>query len=131
MNCRQPDVCGVLFLISNMIYPRKYIIEQGQQCEIVSFLWERPGFNLWGIRVISLFLKFKMSAEIVYKTQSTLESQWVLQIGNDQVSIYQDDMMSLDVSIMKGDSAFMKKVKSVFNSSILFKEIKTEQKDQG
>ncbi|MCP4132676.1 MAG: hypothetical protein GY754_17050 [bacterium] len=108
-----------------MMYPRKYIIEQGEQCEIVSFFWEQPGYSLWGIRAIGLFLKLKMNGKIIHKTQSALESQWVLQIGNDQLSLYQEDMISLDVSIMKGsDSAIMKNVIHIFHNSNLFKEIK-------
>ena len=112
----------------NMIYPRRYIIEQGKQSEIISFLWERPGYSLWGIRAIALFLRLKLKAKTIHKYQSAMETQWILQVGNDQVSLYQDDMTSLDISIMNGsDSALMMKVVSIFNDSILFKNIKTEQ----
>lgn len=109
-----------------MIYPRKYEVEEGKQADILSFMWEKPGYSLWGIRIIVLFLKFKMEAKIIHKLQSAMESQWIVQIGEDQLSIYQDDMSSLEVSIMNGsDPTLMKKIVTVFNNSIFFKNIKT------
>ncbi len=106
------------------VYPRKYTVDQGELAPILMFDWEFPGYNLWGIKVIAFYLKIKLKAKVVHKMRSTFESQWVLDINGDQVSIYQDDIYGyVRVSVMKGSNpGCMSDLVNLFSTSWLFNQ---------